>query len=158
MGEAATSDTIRKAYPAAWRLALAWLLVGPLPPMQLVWIIGFRLNGESPPAAVFWLIGLPAALTAALCLPALASQETRSRASLFRLGLNAWLLTSIAAVLAATLIASPLGVQAAIATFLTGLLTATIAGAPAALLAVLIVRLIVFRSVPGRVSAPLSTP
>ncbi|HPF24856.1 MAG TPA: hypothetical protein PK417_15320 [Hyphomonas sp.] len=145
MRETPAEDALRIAYPKGGRLALAWLAAGPLNPVQLIWMLGLKLEGEFQPTDIFWFIGLPAGLGMAAVLPVLARRETRSMASLFRLSLNTWLWISLPAILFVSLPLVGGSLQTAIAVMGIGLLTACVMGFPAALAAAWLIRLIVFR-------------
>ena len=153
MGDLTAEETLRIAYPKGVRLALAWMVAGPLNPVQLIWMIGFKLDGEFMATSIFWFIGLPAALGVTVLLPILAGRETRSMASLFRLAINTWLWISLPAILFVSLPALGGNIQTALAIFGLGLLTATVMGLPAALAAAWLIRLIVFRK---NLSPPLN--
>lgn len=149
MEDLTVQETLRLAYPKGGRLALAWLVAGPLNPVQLIWMIGFKLEGELQPASIFWFVGLPAGIGMTVLLPVLAGRETRSMASLLRLAINTWLWISLPAILFVSLPILGASVQTAFAIFSLGLVTAAFIGVPAALVAAWLVRLIVFRAIPA---------
>lgn len=126
--------------------------------MQLVWMIGLKLEGEFLPASIFWFIGLPASIGMAICLLVLPRRATRSDASLYRLTLNVWFWMSLIAILFVVLPVSPGGAEIVLSVFGLDLLVAVVFGFPAALLAAWIIRVVVFRRNLTPSSAPLSMP
>lgn len=159
MQDAQAEQRLRMARPKGGRLALAWLLAGPLNPVQLIWIFWARLQGDFEGMGVFWFIGLPAGLAMTIVLPILAKQGARSTGSLFSTALFMWLLISLTIVSLATLYAFLGSVQFALMVFLLGTVMAAVLGLPGALVAAWLTRLIVFRKISDPApSAQFSTP
>jgi hypothetical protein len=158
MRNSCAQERLRLAYPIAGRLALAWLLAGPLNPVQMIWMIGLKLEGEFLPSSIFWFIGFPASFGMVICLLVLVRRATRSVASLYRLTLNVWFWMSLTAILYVVLPVSSGGADVALYVFGMGLLVAVIFGLPAALVAAWIIRLVVFRTNLALPRAPASMP
>ncbi len=140
---------LRVAEPRPLRLALAWLLVGILNPIQLVWLFAGRLNTALPvdPSSMFWLIGLPASVAAAACVPSLLGRTIVPTQFPWTLSLKGWLGTSLVAIGLPALFSAFSGIEAFLLVAFFGGVIALIVGLPAALVGGLLFRLVVFRAV-----------
>ncbi|MCA8901849.1 MAG: hypothetical protein KDA53_11430 [Hyphomonas sp.] len=149
MQDAQVAKQLQFAHPKRGRLALTWLITGPLNPMQPIWIVGLWFQGQSLHIGIFWLIfwliGFPSGLAMTLLLPILAKQEKHSTGSLFRAAIFMWLWISLGMILVAAISLSGGEIRQMAEMLGAGILYAAALGLPAALVAAWLTRVIVFR-------------